>query len=285
MPTVTPNSNAPILVAAGDIVCGPNTPPNPCEYWATSDTVLAIGPDVVIPLGDLQYENGLYQYFLDYYDPSWGRFKEITRPVPGNHEYYSSGGAHGYFDYFNGVGVNDGPAGERGKGYYSFDLGNWHIIAINSNCPAVSGCDVGSPQEVWLRQDLAASTRPCTLAYWHHARFSSGGHLSDPVTADIWQALYDYDAEVVLSGHDHDYERFLPQDAQGNLDMNQGIVQFVVGTGGKNLTGVHHMQPNSAVFSYSSFGVLKMTLQSNSYQWEFVPSVGTFTESGSAACH
>ena len=276
-----------VLVAAGDIVCGSATPPSePCVHQETSDTVLAIAPNAVLGLGDLQYETGEYAEFVAYYDPTWGRFKSITHPAPGNHEYQGSGAAQGYFDYFNGIGNEDGPAGERGKGYYSFDLGAWHIIALNSNCSAVGGCQSGSAQEVWLRADLAAYPNDCTLAFWHHPRYTSGGPDDGAEYVDFWEALHDYGAEVVLVGHRHNYERYLPQDAWGNLDNETGITQFVVGTGGKNLTGLYQLDENSAVFNGETFGVLKITLLEDSYSWEFVPSAGgTFTDVGTADCH
>jgi hypothetical protein len=282
---VEPPPEAVVIVAAGDIVCGSATPPNPCVHQATSDTVLAIGPHAVLGLGDLQYETGDYADFMAYYDPTWGRFKAITHPAAGNHEYQGSASAEGYFDYFNGIGNEDGPAGERSKGYYSFDLGAWHIIALNSNCAAVDGCHGGTPQEQWLKADLAAHPNDCTLAFWHHPRYTSGGPDNGEEYIDFWDALHDYGAEVVLVGHRHNYERYLPQDAWGNLDET-GIVEFVVGTGGKNLTGLYQLDDNSAVFNGETFGVLKMTLSADSYSWEFVPSAGgTFTDVGTAECH
>lgn len=284
-PTPSPTPQTAVLAAAGDIVCGSATPPNPCEHQATSDTVLSFAPDAVLGLGDLQYETGDYDDFMTYYDPTWGRFKAITHPVPGNHEYQGSGAAQGYFDYFNGIGNETGPAGERGKGYYSFDLGAWHIIALNSNCLAVGGCDAGSTQETWLRADLAANNHACTLAFWHHPRYTSGGPDSGDEFIDFWEALHDYNADVVLVGHRHNYERYLPQDPYANLDTTNGIVQFVVGTGGKNLTGIYQLDENSAAFG-EVFGVLKMTLHATSYDWEFVLSgEGEFEDAGTAGCH
>jgi len=232
----------------------------------------------VLTLGDAQYENGTYSKFLASYRRSWGRVKSNTRPAPGNHEYESSG-ATGYYRYF-GV-----AAGDPTKGYYSFDIGPWHVIALNSNCSFVAGCDVGSPQERWLRDDLAAHPADCTLAYWHHPRFSSGPHGSDTAYTALWSALYDAGVDVVLAGHDHDYERFAPQSPGGVRDLAHGIREFVVGTGGKELRPFSTVRANSEVRDATSLGVLELTLGGHAYAWRFRPAVGSFTDSGSAHCH
>ena len=192
--------------------------------------------------------------------------------------------ATGYFDYFNGPGASDGPAGPRGKGYYSFDLGAWHLVALNSNCSSVS-CSAGSEQERWLRADLAAHPTDCTLAYWHHPRFSSGHGGSNESMQPLWEALQDAQAELLLSGHSHDYERFAPLDRNGDVDRAGGIRQFVVGTGGAFFTGgLGTLAPHSEVAQNNTFGVLKLTLHPSSYDWQFVPEAGqTFTDSGIAA--
>lgn len=231
-------------------------------------------------LGDNAYQSGAIEEFADCYEPSWGRHKARTRPAAGNHEYYTPGAA-GYYDYFGAA------AGEPGKGYYSYDLGTWRAVVINSNCYDVGGCHAGSPQEQWLRADLAAHRRPCTLAYWHYPRFSSGmWHGSFSLMQPIWQALYDAGAEVVLSGHEHNYERFAPQDADGAADPARGIRQFVVGTGGKELYPLGPGIPNSEVRNDQSFGVLKLILRAGAYDWEFLPVAGqTSRDSGSAPCH
>jgi acid phosphatase type 7 len=177
-------------------------------------------------------------------------------------------------------------AGERGKGWYSYDLGAWHLVALNSNCDEVGGCDEGSAQERWLRADLAASSARCTLAYWHHPRFSSGPHGDDSSTDALFEALYDGNAEVVLSGHDHDYERFAPQTASGAADAARGLRQFVVGTGGRGHYPFGAAGPNSEVRSSGTFGVLDLTLSAAGYRWKFRPEAGkTFTDEGSATCH
>ena len=229
--------------------------------------------DAVLTLGDNQYENGELANFQQAYDASWGRVKAITRPTPGNHEYQTAG-ASGYFSYFGTA------AGSAGKGYYSYDLGAWHLIALNSEIDV----SAGSAQDQWLRSDLAAHSNTCTLAYWHHPRFSSGiEHGNDPSLDPLWQALYSAGADVVLNGHDHDYERFAPQNPAGQADGN-GIREFVVGTGGKNVKGFGTIRANSQMRG-STFGVLKLTLHATGYDWNFTAEAGkTFTDSGSSSC-
>jgi hypothetical protein len=275
----------PVIVAAGDLVCGPGTSSStPCRHAATADLVAAIAPAAVLLLGDIQYESATLNDFNTYYQPTWGAHKPITWPAAGNHEYQTSGAA-GYFDYFNGIGAQSGRAGDRGKGYYSFDLGTWHLIALNSNCASVGGCGAGSPQEQWLRADLAAHSNTCTLAYWHHPRFSSGSHGNNSSMQAIWQALYDAGADLVLAGHDHDYERFGPQTATGAADPTAGIRSFVVGVGGKEVRGFGTIRANSERRSSAALGVLKLTLRPTAYDWEFVPIPGhSLTDAGSAAC-
>jgi len=275
------------LAAAGDISCASsNVGSSSCHAKATSELLLSLKPDAVVTLGDNQYESGTYADYVSYYDPTWGRLKDITQPSPGNHE-YKTGGAAGYFAYF-------GPAaGDSQKGYHSFDLGAWHIVALNSNCGDVpGGCGAGSPQETWLKADLAASPALCTLAYWHHPFYTSGStHQGDRSRMSaIWQDLYAAGAEVVLSGHEHNYERFAPQDAAGRADAARGVVQFVVGTGGKgHYNDLGTPIPNSVVRDATSFGVLTLTLSPEGYDWAFVPdptgSGGSFADGGSAECH
>jgi acid phosphatase type 7 len=245
-----------------------------------SDAILAANPDAVLALGDNQYEDGTLAEYQNSYDLSWGRFKNITRPVIGNHEYRTGGGT-GHFDYFGGL------AGDPSKGYYSYNLGNWHFIALNSNCSKVGGCSVGSPQETWLRADLAANPTACTLAYWHHPRFSSGAIGNNTAYTAFWNALYNAGAEIVLVGHDHNYERFAPQTSAGVADP-KGIRQFVVGTGGKNWTSIVSVQPNSEARQSGIYGFLKLKLHASSYEWDYVvePNRGySFTDSGSENCH
>jgi len=228
------------------------------------------------------------------FEPSWGRVKALIHPVPGNHE-YDTGGAPGYFDYFEGVGASNGPAGPRGLGYYSFEVGAWHLIALNSNCAFVAGggCAAGSAQEQWLAADLGAHPAACTLAYWHHPRWTSGADVgNDPEMSALWNDLYAAGADVLLSGHAHRYERFAPQGATtpaqtaGTADPVRGIREFVVGTGGRDHAAPGLVQANSEVRDTNTFGVLELTLHPSSYEWRFVPEAGgTFTDSGTAACH
>ena len=264
----------PILIAAGDIAS--------CDSDEDEATAaLQDGLDgTVATLGDNVYGSGTAAEFADCYDPSWGRHKDRTRPAPGNHDLETEGGV-GYFDYFGGA------AGRFGEGWYSYDVGAWHIVVLNSNCRRVGGCEAGSPREEWLRADLAAHPNRCTLAYWHHPRFSSGKeHGSEEAMRPFWQALYDAGSDVVLSGHEHNYERFAPQDPAGRADAARGIRQFVVGTGGKSHYGFGEVLPNSEARNDDAFGVLELTLHATGYDWAFVPVTGqSFTDAGSGACH
>ena len=205
--------------------------------------------------------------------------KERTKPSPGNHE-YETPGASGYFNYFGAA------AGDPEEGYYSYDLGSWHVISLNSNCSSVpGGCAAGSPQEQWLKADLAAHSNTCTLAYWHHPRFSSGVHGDDTSVAPFWDALYLAGADVVLNGHDHDYERFAPQNPSGQADPAQGIREFVVGTGGAELRNFSRIKPNSEAQVEQKNGVIKMTLRPDGYDWQFLTASAGMAESGTGQCH
>lgn len=275
-PTATPppmsaalSGDDPVLVGAGDIGdC------NDDGDEATSALLDGIS-GTVFTLGDNAYPEGSTDDFLNCYDPSWGRHKTRTYPAIGNHDDLTTNAA-GYFNYFGAI------AGEFGKGYYSYDLGTWHIIVLNSNIQV----NEGSEQEQWLRADLAAHPVACTLAYWHRPRFSSGDiHGSSERIEALWQALYDYGADVVLAGHEHNYERFAPQDPQGNADPIRGIRQFVVGTGGVGHYSITTPIANSEVHNTDTFGVLKLVLHPGSYSWEFIPVAGmTFSDAGTASC-
>lgn len=273
-PTPTTSSSDPILVGAGDIAR--------CGSTGDSETAALLGKiqGTVITLGDNAYESGTPAEFTDCYAPTWGQFINSTHPAVGNHDYLTTGAA-GYFGYFGAA------AGDPTKGYYSYDLGTWHIVVLNSNCGQAGGCGVGSPQQKWLKANLAANPTACTLAYWHHPYYSSGEWGDSLWMTALWQTLYDANADVVLSGHDHDYERFAPQDTNGNLDNARGIVQFVVGTGGSNnFSLTYPLQPNSVISNGNTFGVLELTLHPTSYTWKFVHVSGkTFTDSGTANCH
>ncbi len=284
---------APVVAAAGDIACDPAATAfnggagtsTECRHRAVSDLLVDQGLARVLTLGDHQYEDDAYAKYQQVFDPTWGRVKSLIRPTTGDHEYRTPGAA-GYFDYFNGVGVASGAAGDRTKGYYSYDVGSWHLVVLNSNCTQVGGCAAGSAQERWLRADLAANPRSCTLAYFHHPRFTGGRPGNATSVTPLWQALYDAGAEVVLGGHVHGYERFAPQTPSGALDRARGIREFVVGTGGKSLHPFATTPPNTEVRNNTSFGVLKLTLASTSYDWRFTPASGsTFTDSGTQACH
>jgi acid phosphatase type 7 len=264
----------PVLVGAGDIAdCKVLSPA------ARTAVLLDHIEGTVFTLGDDAYESGTPREFAECYGPTWGRHKARTRPVVGNHEYETSF-ARGYYDYFGAA------AGDPTKGYYSYDLGAWHVVVINSNCGQVGGCGAESPQVAWLREDLAKHPAPCTAAMWHHPRYSSAEHGDDRTMRTIWQTLYDANADVVLSGHDHDYERFAPQDADSKADPSRGIRQFVVGTGGRELYPWKHADPNSEVKNNQTFGVLRLTLHADGYDWEFIPvDDQTFRDHGSAKCH
>ena len=263
-----------ILIGAGDIA--------DCSDLSGAEAtarLLEANPGTVIALGDLAYPDGTPENFKCY-NKTWGRVKDRTRPAVGNHEFHSSGATY-YFQYFGAA------AGDPKTGYYSYDLGSWHIVVLNSECNEVGGCGAGSPEEKWLRADLAAHPVGCTLAYFHKPRFSSGlTHGNYPEVGAFWQALYDFNAELVLNGHDHDYERFAPQDPNGNADPKRGIREFVVGTGGKNHREFGIRKANSEVRNNDAFGVLKLTLKETGYEWKFIPETGKrFTDSGSGSCH
>jgi hypothetical protein len=241
-------------------------------------------PGTVFAAGDLAYEHGTVAEFRDCYGPTWGRFKDRTRPTLGNHE-YGVPNASAYFEYW---GTQAGPVG---KGYYSYDLGVWHIIALNTNCdaPGVGGCGAGSPQERWLRQDLSGQASACIVAYGHHALFSSGilaRHAIHPELKQLWRDLYAARADLMLVGHEHSYERFAAQDPDGNADPVHGIREIVVGTGGRSHDPLGFALPNSEVRDTDTFGVLKVTLSPHGYTWEFIPEEGkTFRDSGVGVCH
>lgn len=267
--SVEPRPASVTLVGAGDIAsCGTS------GDEATAKLLDGI-PGTVFTAGDNAYENGAATDYSQCYAPSWGRHKGRTRPAPGNHEYLTPG-ATGYFGYFGSA------AGDADKGYYSYDLGAWHVVMLNSNL----NVGTGSPQETWLRADLAAHTQRCTVAIWHHPRFSSGPHGSSATMQSIWKALYDAGADLVVTGHDHLYERFAPQSADGQLDLARGMREFVVGTGGAAAYAIVSTAPNSEVRNSGTRGVLKLTLYPDRYEWTFVPVTGsTFMDSGTASCH
>jgi len=294
---------APLVAAAGDIACDPANPDfvatrgtgTDCAMRATSALVLRARPDVVLTLGDNQYDDSAYDKYRLSFAPTWGRLLPTMHPAIGNHE-YATPEAAGYFRYFGRR------AGAAGRGWYSLDIGRWHVVALNSECGHVGGCGPGSPQEAWLRRDLAAHPAACTLAYWHEPRFSSGQHGDAQQMATIWNDLATARADIVLSGHNHDYERFdglgatpAATGADGGTPSYQapapdpaGIREFVVGTGGEQLHHFRHAPlAGEAVRSDDTYGVLLLRLRAASYSWRFAPAggtSGTFTDAGSGTC-
>lgn len=281
-------SSDPVLVGAGDIVPDCLAGASTANAEATAALLDAL-PGTVFTLGDNAYVDGTYAQFTTCYDPTWGRHRARTFPTPGNHDYHTTNAA-GYFDYFNGAGNQSGPAGDRDRGYYSYNLGSWHVVVLNSECGSsglwdVDGCAVGSAQEQWLRADLASSPTNNIVAMFHKPRFSSTYRGS--AVQPLWQALYDHGADIVLNGHVHSYERLAPAGPDGSLDETYGIKQFVVGTGGQNLRTQSSTLLNiSEVADDTAHGVLKLTLHESSYDWEFIPVAGdAFSDSGTAAVH
>jgi hypothetical protein len=272
----TGTSTSATLVGAGDIATSGSADE------ATAKLVRSV-PGTVFTTGDNAYESGTDAEFNSLYHPTWGTEKARTKPSVGNHEYGTTD-ASGYFNYFGAA------AGERGKGYYSYDRGDWHIIALNSMCASAdSSCDHSS-QLTWLKNDLAANPHKCTMAYFHHALFSSGIHGDDTHIPSwvkpLWDALYAANADVIVNGHDHSYERFAPQRPDGTLDWERGMREFVVGTGGAGLRSFETKKLHSEIQNATAHGVLKLTLNSTSYDWKFVPVEDkTFTDSGSDNCH
>jgi acid phosphatase type 7 len=284
----------PVVAAAGDIACDPGSDSFQggagtdafCHELATSNLLLKRDLTGVLVLGDAQYEDGQYSKFMASFNSTWGRVKSIEHPTVGNHEIRTPTAA-GYFDYFDGVGKSSGPAGPRGLGYYSFDIGTWHLVSLNSECTDPSGaqlCAPGSPQEQWLHADLAAHPNRCTLAFWHRPLVSSGIAAINASVAPLWQDLYDAGADLVLTGHDHAYERLAPITATAAPDPARGLREFVVGTGGKDHQGVAAMQPTSELRA-PVYGVLELTLHPTSYDWAFVEDTGQVLDSGHNDCH
>lgn len=233
----------------------------------------------VFTLGDNAYYEGTDSDYAQCYDPFWGRHKARTRPVPGNHDYLTKGAA-GYFNYYGFA------AGDPSKGYYSYDLGAWHILSLNSNCGDIGGCDESSQQFAWVKKELASSVnKKCVMALWHHPRFTTGPHANATSMQAIWAWLFENNVDVVLTGHDHNYQRWARLDASGNADSVRGIRSFVVGTGGKDFYPAQR-KPGVEVLEDNTWGVLKLSLKADGYDWEFVPEAGkTFTDKGSEKCH
>jgi hypothetical protein len=267
-----------VLVGAADIGgCGPT----PSHSWATAALLDSI-PGTVFAAGDLAYPNGAETEFTRCYDATWGRHRSRTTPVPGVHDFIPPN-AQGYFNYFGPI------AGDPTKGYYSYNYGAWHVIIINDICTSsagVNGCTATSAEGQWLQADLAANPTTCTVAIWHQPLYSSTTSAVTTAMRTFWQILYNARADLVINGHAHNYERFASQDPNGNLDLTNGLREFVVGTGGESLQAFTTSAPNSEVRNSSTYGVLKLTLHATSYDWQFVHVAGqTFTDSGSQVCH
>jgi calcineurin-like phosphoesterase family protein len=272
-------STDPVLVGAGDIgACPPSGTLG--NAFATASLLDSIS-GTVFAAGDLPHENGADSDYAKCYEPTWGRFRARTIPAPGNHDYVIPN-AMGYYNYW-------GPAaGDPTKGYYSLNIGLWHVIVLNSECDDihVGGCSASSPQGQWLQADLNANPALCTVALWHRPLYSSTSGFATSGVQPLWQILYNAGADLVINGHAHNYERFAPQDANGNLDTAKGLRQFIVGTGGADLFSFSGTARNVEVNNSSTFGVLKLTLHATSYDWQFIPIAGqTFTDSGTQACH
>lgn len=267
LPSVAPG--AVVLLAVGDIGSCDGT-----DDEALADLASRL-PGTIALLGDIVYPDGSPTDFAACFEPAWGELLPRIRPAAGNHDYQTTD-AHGYFSYFGAA------AGTPGEGWYSYDLGEWHVVVLNSNCSDVGGCGAGSLQLAWLEADLASSgaSRPgaCTLAYWHHPRYSSGRHGSDDMTEPLWQALTAAGADLVLGAHDHDYERLAPID---------GIRSFVVGTGGRSLyEWPGSPGPSTELRGNDTYGLLELTLRPADYSWRFVPATGgSLTDAGTGTCH
>jgi hypothetical protein len=284
MPAAAAAADPPVLAAAGDIACQPPWVKDAthCHHMETSDLVISRSPDAVATLGDNQYAQGKLTEYNASFDASWGRFKGLIHPAPGNHDYQGDGFAAGYYAYFGSA------AGDPAKGYYSWDLGSWHLVALNSDCSDGNVCDnaarVSSAEVAWLQADLAANPTSCTLAYWHHPLFGDGNGGDNTVVKPLWQALYSSGADIVLNGHDHSYQRWAQQDPDGAGDAD-GLTQIVAGTGGKDLTALNQQRALDTVQDVTHFGVLFLTLSPARADWEWRGEDGTVLDSGGVWCH
>ena len=286
-PSIVPSAVAsgatpvdPVIAAAGDIACDPTVnkgAPTNCDQAATAAQIQALKPAAVITLGDNQYESNAASQYAAVFDQTWGQFKGLIHPTIGNHEYLTADAA-GYFGYFGAA------AGDPTKGYYSWNLGAWHIIALNSECRHVGGCASGSPQEAWLQADLAANPTACTLVTYHEPSWSSGEHGNAVQMTTIWGDLVAAHVDLALAGHNHDYERFPPLDASGNPSAS-GVQEFIVGTGGKNHYPFTAPAIAGEIRDDTAYGVLRLTLHPSSYDWQFLPAPGySFSDAGSMPC-
>lgn len=266
------------VAAVGDIACPPGAAvtATTCRHADVARSIVALHPKAVLLLGDIQYDRGEAAGFQGSFGPSWAKLRRLWHPVPGNHDYVTPG-ASGYYGFFGAA------AHESSSGYYSYNLGSWHVVALNSNCDQVA-CGNGSAQLHWLKQDLARNKRRCVAAYLHHPRFSTGEHGDQTSVAPFWRELRRKRAELVLSGHDHDYERFAPQDENGVARLRGGVRQFVVGTGGKSFYKAAG-GGNSERVVVDRFGSLALSLRPDGYAWSFVDVDGAIRDRGHADCH
>jgi acid phosphatase type 7 len=263
------------VVAAGDIACPPEYPTTPrqCQQDATAALAERLHPELVLPLGDTQYEDARAHTYAASYAHSWGALRSISRPTIGNHEYQDQD-AQGYFAYFQGR--QPGP-----PGYYRVQAGSWQIYLLNGNCGIISCAD----EAAWLDQEMAAHPSRCSLVTMHQPRYSSGReHGDDPHVIPLWRVALQHGNDLVLSGHDHDYERFLPMGLSGQVDQQRGMVEIVVGTGGRNLYHLGQRKPGSAFYEASEFGVLDLELAPSSYSWTFDTIDGQALDHGTRTC-
>lgn len=266
------------IVALGDIACAPGEPTTAttCRQQQVADLTKRLDPDQLWLAGDLQYSIGAGEAFKGSYDKAFGAFRGISRPVPGNHEYYTPGAA-GYYGYFGRR------AGNPKRGYYSFDVGAWHVVALNSNCEIVP-CGYGSRQLRWLASDLRRNPNRCVAAIWHHPLYSSGEHGANPEVRPIWRTLTKARAELAITGHDHHFEAFQPQDENGVLRPRTGLREFVIGTGGRSLYPTPGTTVNSQTIVQGSFGALSLRLKPRGWSWSFIAEDGSTLASGAGRC-
>ncbi|MEX1173932.1 MAG: metallophosphoesterase [Chloroflexota bacterium] len=263
----------PVFVGAGDIGdCGS------AGDEATAQLLDGIA-GTVFTAGDNVYPGGTAEAYRDCFDPSWGRHRDRIRPAPGNHD-WAPGDLDAYFAYFG-----DAAAGPAGDPWYAYRLGTWQVIVLDSDCERAGGCGPDSSQGRWLAETLAGADARCMLAVTHHPRFSSGQHGDIVEVGPLWDALYAAGVDVVVSGHDHDYERFAPQDPSGREDRQRGLRQFVVGTGGTALRGFPRVAPNSELRAAVAHGVLAFTLRREAFDWQFHAAGSDFGDRGTAHCH
>lgn len=276
-PTPVPTPAPAVLIGAGDIsVCGLDGASRTAALLAR--LINQYPQAEIFTAGDNAQVMGLMQEYMDCFSPTWGRFWDRIHPSPGNHDWFTESGRD-YFTYFGEA------AGEAGNGYYSYDLGEWHIVSLNSNCDA-AGCEEGSAQVEWLRADLQQNQARCTLLYWHHPLWSSGTVPISPAGQAFWRIASEYGAEIVVNGHDHYYERFAPLDQDGNVNFETGIRPFIVGTGGAWLFELDEPLAITEARDNTSFGVIKFLLYPDRYEWEYVAADGSpFTDSGTGTCH